>query len=144
MCIDLEDSVPADGKAAARVHAAAAFRELDFGRRVRMLRINGLDTPFAYRDVVDVVEAAGDRIDLVMLPKAGSAQDVGVSGYAADADRGASRVRAADRNRGADRDGGRVSVCARDCAGASSRLEALIFGPGRLLGIDADAVVVDR
>ena len=40
-----------------------------------MFRINALDTPFAYRDLVEVVEAAGDRIDLVMLPKAGSARD---------------------------------------------------------------------
>ena len=76
VCIDLEDSVPPEAKAPARANAATAFRELDFGRRVRMLRVNGLDTPYAYRDVVDVVEAAGDRIDLVMLPKAGSAQDV--------------------------------------------------------------------
>jgi hypothetical protein len=53
-----------------------AFAELDFGRRTRMFRMNGVDTPFAYRDLVDVVEAVGDRIDLVMLPKAGSAADV--------------------------------------------------------------------
>ncbi len=41
-----------------------------------MFRINGLDTHFAYRDLIEVVEAAGDRIDLVMLPKANSRQDV--------------------------------------------------------------------
>ena len=41
-----------------------------------MFRINALDTPFAYRDLVEVVEAAGDRIDLVMVPKVGSARDV--------------------------------------------------------------------
>ena len=53
-----------------------ALKDVDFGRRVRMFRINGLDTPFAYRDLVDVVEAAGDRIDIVMIPKVGSARDV--------------------------------------------------------------------
>src|ERR1044071_2574400 len=76
VCIDLEDSVPVDEKAASRANAIRAFRELDFGQRVRMLRINGLDTPFAYRDLVEVVEAAGDRMDLIMLPKAGSDRDV--------------------------------------------------------------------
>ena len=41
-----------------------------------MVRINALDTPYAYRDIVEVVEAAGDRLDLVMMPKAESARDV--------------------------------------------------------------------
>src|SRR3954454_23009208 len=76
VCIDLEDSVPVDEKVASRGNAIRAFRELDFGSRARMLRINGLDTPFAYRDVIEVVEAAGGRMDLIMLPKAGSAKDV--------------------------------------------------------------------
>src|SRR5437660_5298052 len=76
VCIDLEDAVAVDEKAASRAYASRAFRELDFGHRLRMLRINGLDTPFTYRDVVEVVEAAGDRIDLIMLPKAGAPEHV--------------------------------------------------------------------
>src|SRR5690242_14799468 len=76
VCIDLEDSVAVEGKPAARAQAARAFRELDFGTRIRMLRINGLETPFAYRDVIEVVEAAGERIDVVMLPKANAPHDV--------------------------------------------------------------------
>ena len=76
MCIDLEDSVTPDEKAASRAHVVRALKEIDFGRRVRMFRINALDSPFAYRDLVEVVEAAGDRIDLVMVPKVGSARDV--------------------------------------------------------------------
>jgi citrate lyase beta subunit len=69
VCLDLEDSVTVDDKRRARANAIAAFRERSFGRRIRMLRINALNTPFAYRDLVDVVEAAGDRIDLIMLPR---------------------------------------------------------------------------
>jgi citrate lyase beta subunit len=76
VCIDLEDSVPFDQKVAARANVVRAFRELNFGRRVRMFRMNALDTQLAYRDLIDVVEAAGDRIDLVMLPKAGRPRDV--------------------------------------------------------------------
>src|SRR4051812_17190190 len=76
VCIDLEDAVALDEKAASRANVIAAFKELDFGRKARAFRINGLDTPFAYRDLIDVVEAAGDRIELVLLPKANTAQDV--------------------------------------------------------------------
>src|SRR5690349_5865550 len=71
VCVDLEDSVPVEQKAEARRNAIRAFRELDFRARVRILRINALDTSFAWRDLTEVVEAAADRIDLVMLPKAG-------------------------------------------------------------------------
>ena len=76
VCIDLEDSVPPDEKEASRANVVRAFPELDFGARVRMFRINALDTPFAYRDLIDVVEAAGDRIDMVMLPESRVAADV--------------------------------------------------------------------
>src|SRR5690349_2385511 len=76
VCIDLEDSVPVDRKAEARAHAIQAFRTLDFGARVRMFRMNALDSPFAWRDLTEIVEAAGDRIDLVILPKAGRPRDV--------------------------------------------------------------------
>src|SRR5688572_32661132 len=76
LCLDLEDSVTPDEKGAARDHAVRALQELDFGRRLRMVRINALDTPYAYRDLVDVIEAAGDRVDLVMVPKVDSPPDV--------------------------------------------------------------------
>src|SRR3984957_14341812 len=76
ICIDLEDAVSVDEKPGARANVARAFRELDFGSRIRMFRMNGLDTPFAYRDLIEVVEAAGEHIDLVVMPKATSAPDV--------------------------------------------------------------------
>src|SRR5687767_5297299 len=69
VCIDLEDAVAPDGKAAAREHVVRALHDVDFGPRTRIVRINAIDSPFAYRDLVDVVEAAGRRIDLVMIPK---------------------------------------------------------------------------
>src|SRR5688572_5491754 len=76
VCIDLEDAVAPDEKAASRANVVRALQEIDFGRRVRMVRINGLDGPYAYRDLVEIVEGAGDRLDLVMIPKANSARDV--------------------------------------------------------------------
>ena len=61
-------------KAASRANVVRAFTRAGFRpTRLGCSASTALDTPFAYRDLVDVVEAAGDRIDLVMLPKAGSA-----------------------------------------------------------------------
>ena len=87
VCIDLEDSVPASEKEASRANVVRAFTELEFGKRARMVRINGLDTSFAYRDLIDVIEPAGEKIDLVMVPKVGSPADVRVRRDTARADR---------------------------------------------------------
>ncbi len=129
VCLDLEDSVPPDDKPEARANVARAYRELDFGTRVRMFRMNALDTGFAYRDLIEIVEAAGDRIDLVMLPKAGSPSDV------AFVDRLLGEI---ERHRGftapigieAQIETAAGFLYAREIAGASPRLEALIYGPG--------------
>jgi len=79
--LDLEDSVAPADKPAARANVIRAIDEIDWGRKTLSVRINGLDTPFWYRDVVDILEQAGERIDLIMIPKAGTAADV----YAVDA-----------------------------------------------------------
>jgi citrate lyase beta subunit len=76
VCIDLEDAVAPREKEASRAHVIDALMHLDFGHSLRMFRMNALDTPFAYRDLIEVVEAAGDRLDLVMLPKADRPEDV--------------------------------------------------------------------
>lgn len=74
--LDLEDAVAPDEKPKARENVVAALNDLDWGERTLSVRINGLDTPYMYRDVVEVVERAGDRLDLVMIPKAGTAADI--------------------------------------------------------------------
>ena len=79
--IDLEDSVAPSDKEAARANTIAAISEVDWGRKTLSVRINGLDTPWWYRDVVDLLEQAGDRLDQIMIPKVGCAEDV----YAVDA-----------------------------------------------------------
>lgn len=73
---DLEDSVAPDQKEQARRNVIAALNDIDFGVKTLSVRINGLDTPYMYRDVVDVVEKAGHRLDLIMIPKVGTAADV--------------------------------------------------------------------
>ena len=78
--LDLEDSVAPDDKPLARKNVIEALNDLDWGERTISVRINGLDTPYMYRDVVDVVEQVGARLDLIMIPKVGTAADV----YAVD------------------------------------------------------------
>ena len=78
--LDLEDAVAPDDKAQARKNIIKALNELDWGKKAMSVRINGLDTHYMYRDVVDVVEQAGERLDLIMIPKVGTAADV----YAVD------------------------------------------------------------
>lgn len=78
--LDLEDAVAPDEKADARKNIIKALNEIDWGTKTMSVRINGLDTHYMYRDVVDVVEQAGERLDLIMIPKVGTAADV----YAVD------------------------------------------------------------
>ncbi len=78
--LDLEDSVAPDDKAMARKNVIAALKDIDWGRRTVAVRINGLDTEYMYRDVVDIVEQAGGKVDLFMIPKVGTPGDV----YAVD------------------------------------------------------------
>lgn len=74
---DLEDACAPSSKEAARGEVARALRELAFtGGKVRAYRVNGVDTPWCYRDLVEVLEAAGDHIDAVVVPKVRSAADV--------------------------------------------------------------------
>jgi malyl-CoA/(S)-citramalyl-CoA lyase len=74
--LDLEDSVAPDAKDQARGNAIGCLRDLDWRGKTVSVRINGLDTKWMYRDVVDVVEQAGDKLDLLMIPKVGVAADV--------------------------------------------------------------------
>ncbi len=74
--LDLEDAVAPDDKPHARLNVIDALRELDWSRCSVSLRINGLDTHYCYRDLVDVVEQAGQYLDTIMIPKVSGAGDV--------------------------------------------------------------------
>jgi len=78
--LDLEDAVAPSDKEQARKNIIAALNDLDWSGKTVSVRINGLDTHYMYRDVVDIVEQAGDKLDLMMIPKVGTASDV----YAVD------------------------------------------------------------
>jgi malyl-CoA/(S)-citramalyl-CoA lyase len=67
--LDLEDSVPVDQKLAARRQVIDSIASLPWGDRTLAVRINALDTPFGYRDLLEVAEAAGNRLQTVVIPK---------------------------------------------------------------------------
>lgn len=129
VCLDLEDSVAPEQKEASRANVIQALQQIDFGRRVRMLRINALDTPFAYRDVIEIVEAAGEHFDLIMLPKtrdAGDARFLDLLLSQIEMRLHLSRPIGIE----AQIESASGFLWLREIAQSTPRLEALIFGPG--------------
>ena len=78
--LDLEDAVAPNDKPKARKQVIDAVNQIDWGNKSISVRINGLDTHFMYRDIVEVVEGCGAKLDLLLIPKVGTASDV----YAVD------------------------------------------------------------
>lgn len=74
--LDLEDAVAPDDKELARANIIEALNTYDWSRCAVSIRMNGLDTHYAYRDLVEIVEACGDKLDTILIPKVGSAADV--------------------------------------------------------------------
>nr|NDG06407.1 CoA ester lyase [Oxalobacteraceae bacterium] len=73
--LDVEDAVAPDDKAQARKNIIQGLNDIDWGNKTMMVRINGLDTHYMYRDVVDIVEAC-PRLDMILIPKVGTPADV--------------------------------------------------------------------
>lgn len=127
--LDLEDAVAISEKETARATVASSIASLDWGRKPRAFRVNALDTPFFYRDLIDVVEAAGAAVELIVVPKVNRPEDV----YVLDTLLNQLEVRVEHPGRigleiQIETAGGLVN-CER-IAAASSRIEALTFGPG--------------
>jgi citrate lyase subunit beta / citryl-CoA lyase len=128
--LDLEDAVAPDSKAAARTDVVHAFEELDWGDRPALFRANALDTPYFYRDLIEVVERAGDSLDSVMIPKVNRPEDL----YAVS-------MLLSQLELAMELESGKIKLEAQiesaeglanvdSIASATSRLEALHFGPG--------------
>ena len=125
--LDLEDAVAPDDKDKARKLVVEAIGDIDWGRKMLSVRINGLDTPYWYRDVVDLLEQCSDRLDMIMIPKVGNAQDI----YAVDA-----LVTAIERAKGRKKPIGFEVIIesaagiahVEEIAAASPRLQAMSLG----------------
>jgi citrate lyase subunit beta/citryl-CoA lyase len=74
--LDCEDAVIPDDKPQARKNIIQALNEIDWQGKTMSVRINGLDTHYMYRDVVDIVEQAGHKLDTILIPKVGTPSDV--------------------------------------------------------------------
>jgi citrate lyase subunit beta / citryl-CoA lyase len=129
--LDLEDACAPAVKASARKTAIAALTTLDWGDTIRAVRINGLDTPWCHGDVIELVTGAREALDVIIIPKVLSAREVwwvDVLLTQLEAQLGLERPIALEALI-EEADG---FLNAREIAGASSRLEALIFGAGDL------------
>jgi citrate lyase subunit beta/citryl-CoA lyase len=128
--LDLEDAVAPNEKESARARVIEALNTLDFGETTVVVRVNGTDTPHYYRDLIDVVEQAGAKLDAIMLPKVRTPGDVEMT------DKLLAQIELAHGL-----EPGRIGIEAQieDATGliaceaiaaASPRMETLIFGPG--------------
>jgi malyl-CoA/(S)-citramalyl-CoA lyase len=126
--LDLEDAVAPAQKDAARAQAIEALQHVDWGRKTVAVRVNGLDTPWALQDIVEVARHA-PRLDLVLLPKTGSAFDVRfVDQILTLIERETGRARRVGIEVLIETAKGVANV--EEIAQASDRLEAMIFGVG--------------
>jgi citrate lyase subunit beta/citryl-CoA lyase len=127
--LDLEDAVAPGAKAAARGNVIEALNAGGWDGKLRAVRVNDATTPWAYRDVIDVVEGAAANLDVIVLPK------VTGPGHVTWLDLLLTQLESA-----LGQPPGRIGIEAQieDAAGlanadaiaaASSRLEALVFGP---------------
>jgi citrate lyase subunit beta/citryl-CoA lyase len=74
--LDLEDACAPNAKEAARGTAVEALTKLDWGRTVRAVRVNGIETPWCHDDIIEVVSGARESLDVLIVPKARTARDV--------------------------------------------------------------------
>jgi citrate lyase subunit beta/citryl-CoA lyase len=128
--LDLEDAVAPDSKAEARKDIVCALKELEWRGRPTVFRANALDTPYFYRDLMEVVEGAGDSLDAVMIPKVNRPEDLC-----------AVSILLSQLELAMDLEKGRIEIEAQiesaeglanvdSIARATGRLTALHFGPG--------------
>jgi citrate lyase subunit beta / citryl-CoA lyase len=126
---DLEDSVAPSQKQTARRHVIDALHGNDWGEKTVAVRINAVETRWAYRDIIDVVEAAGQVLDCIIVPKVQAPGEVEFVDHL---------LRMIEASQGFDH---RIGIEAQienspgltlvdEIAFASDRLETLIFGPG--------------
>src|SRR5258708_40107236 len=76
VCLDLEDCVSPNEKVGARAKVINALKTLDWGKKTRAVRVNDLETEYAYQDIISIVEEAGEYLDILIVPKVKSARDV--------------------------------------------------------------------
>ncbi|MDW5594312.1 CoA ester lyase [Conexibacter stalactiti] len=128
--LDLEDAVAQGEKARARGQVIAALHDLDFGDKTVVVRVNGTDTPHYYRDLIDVVEQAGDKLAAIMLPKVQTPGDVEMTDKLITQIELAKGWQVGRIGIEAQIEDAKGLIACEQIATASKRMETLIFGPG--------------
>jgi citrate lyase beta subunit len=125
--LDLEDSVPPEAKEEARKGAIRGLLDMRDQDRVRCVRINGMESPHAYRDVIEVLEAAGHALDILVVPKVEEpAQVTAVAYLVAQIERRMGWEPGIGLDAIIETAGGMCAV--EEIAFCSRRLEGLVFG----------------
>jgi citrate lyase subunit beta / citryl-CoA lyase len=126
--LDLEDSVSPTEKVPSRAKVIRALKTLDWGKKTRTVRINDLETEYAYQDIISVVEEAGEYLDIIIVPKVKSAKDVWwVDVLLSQIEKRLQRTRRIGIEVLIEEVEAMLNV--EEIARSSPRLEALIFGP---------------
>jgi len=140
--LDLEDSVAPNEKVAARTKAINALKTLDWGKKTRAVRINDLETEYAYQDIISIVEEAGEYLDIIFIPKVKSAKDVWwVDVLLTQIEKRLHRSRRIGLEVLIEEVEAMLTV--EEIAHSSPRLEAIIFGPfdyAASQGVDTRAI----
>jgi citrate lyase subunit beta / citryl-CoA lyase len=128
--LDLEGAVAPSEKPRARELVIEALRTQDFGAKTVVVRVNGTDTPHYYRDLIDIVEQAGNRLDAIMLPKVRTPGDVEMTAKLLTQIELARELPAGRIGIEAQIEDATGLLACEAIAAASPRMETLIFGPG--------------
>jgi citrate lyase subunit beta/citryl-CoA lyase len=127
--LDLEDAVAPNQKVEARGKVIRALKNLDWGKKTRAIRMNNIETEYAYQDVIEVVEQAGEHLDLIIIPKVKAARDI----FWVDTLLTQIETRLKRKHRIALEcliEEVEALINVEEIAKSSKRLEAIIFGPG--------------
>ena len=126
--LDMEDSVAPNEKVGVRAKVIHALKTLDWGKKTRAVRVNDLETEYAYQDIITIVEEAGEYFDIIIVPKVKSARDVWwVDVLLTQIEKRLKRTRRTGIEVLIEEVEAMINV--EEIARSSSRLEALIFGP---------------
>ena len=127
--LDLEDAVAPNQKVEARGKVIKALKTLDWGKKTRAIRMNNIETEYAYQDVIEVVEQAGEFLDIIIIPKVKAARDIfWVDTLITQIETRLKRKRKVALECLIEEVEALINV--EEIAKSSPRLEAIIFGPG--------------
>ena len=141
--LDLEDAVAPLAKPDARKNIVAALNEGGWGTKIRVVRVNDLTTSWTYRDVIEVVEGAGDNLDCIMLPKVQGPEQIKWLDYTLTQIEKTMGYQVGRIGIEAQIENAAGLIAIDAIAKASPRVEALIFGPADFMAsINMKSLVV--